>query len=152
MERWSFAAGALALGGVAVATLGLTGRPLGVSGFLGSALGRVGGAPRDHSWLFLGGIVLGGLLAALSGDGLALQTVDPAHARFFGAGATGLLALFAGGALVGFGTAWAGGCTSGHGLVGVSRLQPGSLVATAAFFGTAVAVSCALSFLVGGPS
>lgn len=150
MQGWSFAVGALALGGIAVATLGLSGRPLGVSGYLASALGRAGGAPRDHSLLFLLGIVLGGLLAALSGDGLVVQTVDAAHARFFGAGATGLLALFVGGALVGFGTAWAGGCTSGHGLVGVSRLQPGSLVATASFFGTAVAVSFLLSFLVGG--
>ncbi|MBO0855513.1 MAG: YeeE/YedE family protein [Nocardia sp.] len=49
--------------------------------------------------------------------------------------------LFAGGVLVGFGTRLAGGCSSGHGLSGCGRLRPVSLVATAVFFGTAVAVS-----------
>ena len=49
--------------------------------------------------------------------------------------------LFLGGLLVGFGTRLAGGCSSGHGLHGCGRLYPVSLVATAVFFGTAVAVS-----------
>lgn len=49
--------------------------------------------------------------------------------------------LFLGGLLVGFGTRLAGGCSSGHGLHGCGRLYPASLVATAVFFGTAVAVS-----------
>ncbi|MDA3625998.1 YeeE/YedE thiosulfate transporter family protein [Saccharopolyspora oryzae] len=49
--------------------------------------------------------------------------------------------LFVGGILVGFGTRLAGGCSSGHGLSGCGRLRPVSLVATAVFFGTAVAVS-----------
>ncbi len=149
MERWPFWVGALALGAVAVATLAATGRPLGVSGLVASALGRPGAPPRGGAILFLAGIVAGGLVAALT-SGQAPVFVDAAHARFFGAGAGGVAALLVGGALVGFGTAWAGGCTSGHGLVGVSRLQPGSLVATAAFFGTAVAVSFLLAFTLGG--
>lgn len=49
--------------------------------------------------------------------------------------------LFLGGLLVGFGTRLAGGCSSGHGLHGCGRLYPASIVATAVFFGTAVAVS-----------
>lgn len=49
--------------------------------------------------------------------------------------------LFVGGLLVGFGTRLAGGCSSGHGLFGCGRLYPISIVATAAFFGTAVLVS-----------
>lgn len=52
--------------------------------------------------------------------------------------------LFAGGVLVGFGTRLGGGCTSGHGLSGCARFQPGSLVATATFFGAAIAVSLLL--------
>ena len=48
--------------------------------------------------------------------------------------ARGLVVLVAGGFLVGFGTAWAGGCTSGHGISGVADLQPASFVALAAFF------------------
>ena len=51
-----------------------------------------------------------------------------------------------GGLLVGFGTRMAGGCTTGHGLCGVSRFQPGSLVGTAAFFGTGIAVSYLMEF------
>lgn len=150
MDGWSFPVGALALGGIAVATLAWSGKPLGVSGFLAASLGDERATARGPSLTFLLGIVAGGLLAALTGEGLSLSWVDPAHARFFGDGAAGLATLLGGGALVGFGTAWAGGCTSGHGLVGVSRLQPGSLVATAAFFGTAVAVSLLLSWIVGG--
>ena len=46
--------------------------------------------------------------------------------------------LVTGGLLVGFGTRMAGGCTSGHGLCGVSRAQVGSLVATAGFFGAGI--------------
>lgn len=149
MERWQFWLGALALGGIAVATLAASGRPLGVSGFVAATLGRRASAPRLASALFLVGIVVGGALAALGG-GWSTSLSDAAHARFFGAGASGLAALLVGGALVGFGTSWAGGCTSGHGLAGVSRAQPGSLVATAAFFGTAVVISLALAQLVGG--
>lgn len=46
----------------------------------------------------------------------------------------GIVVLVVGGFLVGFGTAWAGGCTSGHGISGVADLQPASFVALAAFF------------------
>jgi uncharacterized membrane protein YedE/YeeE len=52
-----------------------------------------------------------------------------------------ILFLFTGGMLVGFGTRMAGGCSSGHGLSGCSRMQPASILATAVFFGTAVVVS-----------
>ena len=46
----------------------------------------------------------------------------------------GFILLIGGGFLVGFGTAWAGGCTSGHGLAGVADLQPASFIALAGFF------------------
>jgi len=61
--------------------------------------------------------------------------------------AIGLAILLVGGLLVGFGTRMAGGCTTGHGFSGCSRLQPGSLIATASFFGTAVGVSFLLEIL-----
>jgi len=66
--------------------------------------------------------------------------------RLYGHGAGGWVALFVGGILVGVGTRLSGGCTSGHGLSGCGRLQPASLVATAVFFGFAIAVS----FLIEG--
>ena len=46
--------------------------------------------------------------------------------------------------MVGFGTRMSGGCSSGHGLTGCSRLHPVSLVATAVFFAAAAAVSTLL--------
>lgn len=49
-----------------------------------------------------------------------------------------------GGVLVGFGTRMAGGCTFGHGITGCARLQPGSILATACFFATGVAVTSIL--------
>ena len=49
-------------------------------------------------------------------------------------GARGLLMLGGGGFLVGFGAMWAGGCTSGHGILGLADLQLPSLVAVAGFF------------------
>ena len=59
-----------------------------------------------------------------------------------------LVVLAVGGVLVGVGTRMAGGCTSGHGLSGCSRLQPSSLIATASFFGTGIVVSFLLHALV----
>jgi len=95
---------------------------------------------------FLVCLLLGGLLsAALSGElhfGFSLDSA--AFARVFGAGWGGPLALLGGGLLVGFGTRMAAGCTSGHGLCGVSRVQSGSLLATACFFAMGIVVSFAL--------
>ena len=48
--------------------------------------------------------------------------------------ARGLVAIVAGGFLVGFGARWAGGCTSGHGITGLATLQPASFLAVAGFF------------------
>lgn len=58
--------------------------------------------------------------------------------------------LFGAGTLMGFGARTAGGCTSGHGICGMSLGQPASLVATMTFMGTAVAASHLLVLLVGG--
>lgn len=101
------------------------------------------------SAVFLGMLVVGGALGALlSGTWKARLDLGPLHQMLTGGGVLSLLVLFAGGILVGFGTRMAGGCTSGHGLSGCSRLQPGSLAATASFFGTAVAISFLLEALV----
>lgn len=96
---------------------------------------------------FLAFMAVGGLLAAAGSDHLELRfDLGATHTRLFGSGWQEWLALLGGGVLVGFGTQMAGGCTSGHGLSGVSRLTPASLVATAMFFASAVATS----FLVEG--
>jgi uncharacterized membrane protein YedE/YeeE len=98
--------------------------------------------------LFFVGLALGGAVSALLAgrwhpsyrlDGTLLAHLVSAPAL--------PIVLVLGGACVGFGTRMAAGCTSGHGLVGVSRLQPGSLLATVAFFGTGVLASFALGAL-----
>jgi uncharacterized membrane protein YedE/YeeE len=96
-----------------------------------------GPQPLAAQFLFLGCLVFGGFLSALS-DGRFAVTLglrSELVTRFFGdrlVGQVGVMVL--GGMLVGFGTRMAGGCTSGHGLCGVSRFQPGSITATASFF------------------
>jgi uncharacterized membrane protein YedE/YeeE len=59
------------------------------------------------------------------------------------------LIVIAGGLLVGFGTRLSGGCTSGHGVCGLARLSPRSIVATAPFMATAVVTSFFLRHVMG---
>jgi len=63
-------------------------------------------------------------------------------------GAVGIL--FASGIAMGYGARWAGGCTSGHGLCGMSIRSAGSVAAAMTFFATAVAISLALHWATGG--
>ncbi len=96
----------------------------------------------SHAALLIS-VFIGGLIAALvsgrfdlrfdMGDAFRAIVTDNPIAM--------IVTLFFGGVLVGFGTRLAGGCSSGHGLSGCGRMRPVSLVATAVFFGTAVAVS-----------
>lgn len=103
----------------------------------------------DHL-TFLGCLALGGLGSSLlagrfdltlllGSEGFARLTRDST--------VLGGAALVFGGLLVGFGTRMAGGCTSGHGMCGVSRFQKGSLLATVAFFGAGVATAFGLGVL-----
>lgn len=146
-DHWPWWLGACALSGVAVVHVLVLGRPLGVSGLVERAVRGPDG--RSSNLLFLGGLVLGGLLAAWTGGAGSEAAVGSIHIAALSDATLRGLALFGGSVLVGLGTALAGGCTSGHGLVGCARLQPGSLVATASFFGTAVAVSLAWAHLAG---
>lgn len=110
-------------------------------------------APRTSSehFLFLGGLVCGGVLATALGAGFS-PTSFLAGTGFAtltdGSPLTASLFLAFGGVLVGFGTRMSGGCTSGHGLCGSSRLQPGSLLATLSFFGVGILVSFGLRALL----
>lgn len=106
--------------------------------------------PLEH-FLFFSGLIAGGALAALQSGGVSptLSLASTGFNTLTGGGlvsSTALLAL--GGVMVGFGTRMSGGCTSGHGLCGVSRLQPGSLVATLSFFGVGILVSFGLKALL----
>jgi uncharacterized protein len=146
--HWPWWLGALALGSVAALVPLLLRRGFGVSGLVRTALlgTRADALPRLPAALFLVGITGGAAISALAFG--APRGLDPTWTGFFGDGPLALTALVGGGALVGAGTRVAGGCTSGHGLSGTARLQPGSLAATASFFGTGVVVSLVLAWVL----
>lgn len=96
--------------------------------------------------LFLGGLLAGGLVSSLlaGGFGFSGGLRGEVFNGLFAGQTSSALVLLGGGVFVGFGTRMAAGCTSGHGLCGVSRFQVGSLLATMAFFGTGVLTSFVL--------
>ena len=100
---------------------------------------------RNHTWslIFVGGVIFGSLLATqfITSDPLP---VLPDEASSLG----GVVRLAFGGVLVGFGTRYAGGCTSGHTISGISNLNPASMVATAAFLAGGLISTWGLSFLI----
>ena len=123
---WASLAGGVLLGLASVLFILLNGRVLGISGILGGLIKpRVG----DAGWRIA--FILG-LLVAPSVWALFLPPVDPRIEAGWG-----VLALA--GLLVGWGTRYGSGCTSGHGVCGLSRLSPRSLVATLAFMGAGFA-------------
>ena len=105
--------------------------------------------PTGSHLLFFAGLSLGGALAAVLSDAFALTPTlsGPGFGHLFGRGPIAYAVLLVGGVLVGFGTRMGGGCTSGHGLLGLSRLQPGSLLATACFFASGIAFSSLLEVI-----
>lgn len=140
--HWAIAGAGIS--GVTLLLLYLANRRLGVStGFedicslvLEQPYFRRASVRSGRAWRlpFLGGLVLGGFLSASLGGGWhptwALGMLDAA----IGLGPAGKLAwMFVGGLFIGFGTRLAGGCTSGHGIFGLSNLEGPSLVATVSF-------------------
>jgi len=100
--------------------------------------------------VFLLAMAVGGFVSVWAAGGWSAQMTlrAPIFSEIFGGQAwVTALVLGGGGILVGFGTRMAAGCTTGHGLCGVSRFQKGSLVATAMFFGAGTLVSVGLEFL-----
>lgn len=90
---------------------------------------------KKEAWnlFFVSGIVIGGFVATtLLKDGQVLLPVQIFNWQALGS-MRGLIIMVAGGFLVGFGTRYAGGCTSGHAIMGLSTLQWPSLVATFCF-------------------
>lgn len=86
---------------------------------------------QTHAWklLFVLGIALGGFISSSFPGGNAVSVLPLDYYQ-----PAGWLYLFGGGLLVGFGTRWANGCTSGHAITGLSLLNGGSLIATLTFF------------------
>ena len=103
----------------------------GVSGLLGGLL-RDRPRPLGFALWFVAGLVLGGLLIVrfVPSLGPVASSIAPRSLGW----------LLVAGLLVGFGTRLGSGCTSGHGVCGISRLSPRSIVATCVFMATAALV------------
>ena len=133
---WSALAGGALIGLAAALFILFNGRIAGISGLLGSLLAR-GGEGCGEKALFLLGLLLAPLLWQLVA---ALPAIE-----FQG----GWLSLLLSGLLVGVGTRYGAGCTSGHGVCGISRLSPRSLVATLCFMAAGFATVFVLRHLLG---
>ena len=110
--------GGLLIGASVWLLLAGMGRVTGISGIAATALT----APKESLWryAYLAGLIGGGLL----------------FVRLFGTASAGVATtpwLIVAGLLVGFGTVLGGGCTSGHGVCGLGRRSPRSLIATLTF-------------------
>ena len=133
---WTALAGGVLIGLAAALFVLLNGRIAGISGVLGGLLNPKHG---DIAWraAFLAGLVGAPLLYALVAT-IPRPQID-----------AGSGALVVAGLLVGVGTRYGAGCTSGHGVCGISRLSPRSLVATAAFMAAGFVTVLVLRHLVG---
>jgi uncharacterized membrane protein YedE/YeeE len=134
--------GGALLGVSAAMLLLLNGRVAGVSGiFSGLILPVRGPARGEFAWraLFIAGLLGGGLLMARLRPESFANSLPRSTA-----------ALVAAGLLVGFGTRLAKGCTSGHGLCGVSRFAKRSVAATAIFMATGFATAFVIRHFLGG--
>ncbi|TNE90986.1 MAG: YeeE/YedE family protein [Deltaproteobacteria bacterium] len=116
----------------------LNGRIAGISGIFGGLLKPKAG---DIGWraAFIGGLVLAGLIFALTAPEMVVSTSTRS---------TGIVALA--GVIVGFGVRLGNGCTSGHGVCGLSRVSRRSIVATSVFMGTGMLTASLFQLLNGG--
>ena len=129
-------AGGILIGLSANLMLLLNGRVAGISGILDGAFQRRT-SEWGLRWVFLIGLSVGGLL---------LNVLYPT--AFTGAVPVGVPLLIAAGLLVGFGTRLGSGCTSGHGVCGLSRFSTRSLVATCFFMATGFGIAIVLHGLM----
>jgi uncharacterized membrane protein YedE/YeeE len=124
---WSSLAGGILLGVASALFVLMNGRILGISGIVGGLLKP---GAKDRSWR------LSFVLGMLAAPAVWSLFAAPAAVRV---DASWLLVVVAG-LLVGVGTRYGAGCTSGHGVCGLSRLSPRSLVATLAFMAAGFAI------------
>ncbi len=129
--------GGALIGLAAALMLLLSGRIAGVSGIVGSLLRPAWG---DWGWrlAFVAGLVVAPLLVQWATDKPVSINID-----------SNLAVLVSAGLLVGFGTSLGSGCTSGHGVCGISRLSPRSILATVVFMAAGAATVYVMRHVVG---
>jgi uncharacterized membrane protein YedE/YeeE len=134
----SAAIGGALIGLAAAMMMLLTGRIAGISGILAGLLPQSTG---DYGWriAFIAGLLLAPLIGSLGGYALASPSINESW-----------IVVMVAGLLVGYGTRLGGGCTSGHGVCGIARLSPRSIVATLIFMAVAIAVVAIRRHVIGG--
>jgi len=135
---WASLSGGLMLGVASALFILLNGRILGISGILGGLM-----PPKVGDTLWRVAFLLG-LFAAP----LVFHSVAPEGFAAAPRIEAGVLSVVGAGLLVGIGTRYASGCTSGHGVCGLSRMSPRSLVATLSFMGAGFASVYVLRHLI----
>ena len=135
-QAWIFGLlGGFMIGGAAAMMLLGLGRIAGVSGLAARAAGLAdAGPPPALAIAFILGLPLGGWLMARALGGISLNFPP------------GMATLVMGGLLVGFGTRLGAGCTSGHGVCGMSRFSRRSILATAIFMVSGIATVALMRF------
>lgn len=133
---WASLAGGILIGLAAALFVLFNGRIAGISGILGGLLQWPRG---DIAWRFA-------FLLGLIGAPAVYALFAPLPAVQVDAGSATLVIA---GLLVGVGTRYGAGCTSGHGVCGISRLSPRSLVATAAFMAAGFATVFIVRHIIG---
>jgi hypothetical protein len=133
---WPATVGGVVIGLAAALLVLVNGRVAGISGIVGGLLRPQAG---DVAWrlAFVAGLVVAPLAYALVAA-LPEATIDAGYAT-----------LVVAGLLTGIGTRYGAGCTSGHGVCGISRLSPRSLVATLSFMAAGIAVVYVVRHVIG---
>jgi uncharacterized membrane protein YedE/YeeE len=134
----SAAIGGALIGLSAVLLMAFSGRIAGISGIFA---GLINPQTTDRAWraAFIGGLVAAPLAAALLGHTVPTPRMPGSY-----------ITVVIGGLLVGFGTRLGSGCTSGHGICGIARLSPRSIVATGVFVMAAIIVVALTHHVFGG--
>ena len=134
---WSSLAGGISIGLAALWLLHTNGRIAGISGIVGGLLRPT---PQDRGWriAFILGMLIAPTVWALAGT-LPAMVIDADFPL-----------LIVAGLVVGISTRYGAGCTSGHGVCGMSRLSPRSLVATAAFMASGFITVFVVRHMLGG--
>ncbi len=134
---WMSLAGGILIGLSATLLMALHGRIAGMTGILAGVIPPVTG---DWPWraAFLSGAIVGPMVYVLAGFSIPFSVpLTPAM-------------LILGGLIVGLGVTYGAGCTSGHGVCGIARLSPRSIVATVVFMIAAIATVFVIRHLIGG--
>lgn len=131
--------GGAIIGCAAVLLMVANGRIAGISGIVSSLLPPVSGEDYLPKLTFVVGLIVAPLLYQFATGGVVMQTISP-----------NLVLMAVAGLLVGFGSVFGGGCTSGHGVCGLARLSIRSLVATAVFMAVAAVTVFVMRHVIGG--